>query len=141
VPLLLARPLSLRCGRTEGKPAGVIVSDGPCAALPPGQTVETIGKLLGTIPVLGCGLGHVALGMALGCAPITLRRGHHGANYPVRNLVDGSLEITHQRHSTALDRLSVDDGLAVGLQPLLAAPLPGGVNPHIRRFVEGLRGR
>jgi len=149
---------------TEGEPAGVIVSDGPCAALPPGQTVETIGKLLGTVPVLGCGLGHVALGMALGCAPTTLRRGHHGANYPVRNLVDGSLEITHQRHSTALDRLSVEnapgvevlwenvndctvegirgaDGLAVGLQPLLAAPLPGGVNPHIRRFVEGLRGR
>jgi len=143
------------------RPSGVVVSDGPGGVLPPEATVRAIRPLLDKVPVLGCGLGQVALGVALGCKPAFMKRGHHGANYPVRNVVDGALEVTQQRHTVLLDRQSVENntnvellwenlndgtvegirgagGSAVGLQPVLAAPFPGAVNAHVRRFVEAL---
>ncbi len=144
-------------------PAGVFVSDGPGAVLPPSETVKTIKSLLGRIPLFGCGLGQVALGMALGCKAAFLKRGHHGANYPVRNTVDGAVEVTAQRHTVMLDRDSVSknrrvqilwenmndgtvegiqstDGTAVGMQAILAAPRPDGLNAHIAGFVQALGG-
>ncbi len=77
-----------------------------------------------------------------------------------RAAYDGSVEVTQQRHTVALDRDSVEssadlelvwenmndgtvegirsaDGSAVGLQAVLAAPHPGAVNTHIKQFVEG----
>jgi carbamoyl-phosphate synthase small subunit len=144
-------------------PSAVFISDGPGTAVPPQQTVDTVGALLGQVPLFGCGLGHVALGMALGCEPAFLKRGHHGANYPVRDLADGTVEVTQQRHTVALDRDSVAgspeaellwenindgtvegiraaDGSAIGFQSILAAPQRGLVNAHIKQFVKGLRG-
>jgi len=140
---------------------GVLVSDGPGAAVPPAETVETIRRLLGTVPVLGCGLGHVALGMALGCKAAFLKRGHHGANYPVRCVSDNSAVVTQQRHTVVLDRESVErspdvdllwenindgtvegirakNGVATGIQPVLAAPAPGEVNASLLQFIRGL---
>ncbi len=145
-----------------GRPAGVFVSDGPTGGLPPERAVRTIRALLGKMPVMACGLGHVALGMALGCEATFLKRGHHGANYPVRNALDGRVEVTQQRHTVVLERESVvgnaevelllenindgtvegirtPDGSAVGLQPILAAPQAGLVNAHVARFMTGLR--
>lgn len=143
-------------------PAGILVSDGPGAALPPQQVVANLQALLGRAPMLACGLGHVALGMALGCEAEFLTRGHHGANYPLRNVLDGRAEVTHQRHTVTLGRESVTanpevqlvwenmtdqtvegirtaDGSAIGLQAILAAPRPGAVNSHILEFVEALK--
>ncbi|MHC4789340.1 MAG: glutamine amidotransferase-related protein, partial [Planctomycetota bacterium] len=148
----------------EARPAGVFVSDGPGGCLPPACAVEIIGDLVGQVPILACGLGHVALGMAVGCEPEFLKRGHHGANYPVRNLADGSAEVTQQRHTVALGRDSVEasaeaallcenindgtvegiqaaDGSAVGFQPVLAAPQPGALNRHVEQFVQHLAAR
>ena len=145
------------------RPAGVVISDGPGTCLPPMEAVDTVKELAGKVPLLGCGLGHVALGMALKCAPLFLKRGHHGANYPVRNVVSGKVEVTQQRHTVALDRRSlvgklgvellsenVNDGTvegvratgvsAVGFQQMLVAPYPGTVNAHIKSFVDGLSG-
>jgi carbamoyl-phosphate synthase small subunit len=153
-----AKPAAILASR----PAGVIVSDGPGASLPPSETVQTIQALLGRAPILACGLGQVALGMALGCKPAFLKRGHHGANYPIKNVLDGKLVVADQRHTIVLDRTSVKssskvellwenlndqtvegirtrDGSAVGLQSVLSAPQPGMVNPHIKAFVEGLQ--
>jgi len=143
------------------RPAGVFISDGSAAAAPPKASVETVKALLGQVPLLGCGLGHVALGVALGCEIAFLKRGHHGANYPVRNLSDGAVEVTAQRHTVLVDRdsaaassevevtwenindstvegIGAADGSALGFQHLLAAPEPGAVNGHIRHFVERL---
>lgn len=148
---------------TAGKPAGVFVSDGPGGSVPPRETIETVKALLGKVPILACGLGHVALGMALGCEPTFLKRGHHGVNYPVRNTADGAAEVTAQRHTVVLERESVAgspdaellwenindgtvegirsaDGSAAGFQSILAAPQAGQVNAHMKQFVEGLRG-
>ena len=149
---------------TKASPAGVLISDGPGGVEPPAETVETVRKLLGRVPILGVGLGHVVLGSALGCAPQFLKRGHHGANYPIRNLVDGSLQVTVQRHTALLERDSVEsskeaevlwenindatvegirsaDGSAVGIQVVPAAPHPGAVNAHLRTFANRLAGK
>ncbi|MFW6188791.1 MAG: carbamoyl phosphate synthase small subunit [Planctomycetota bacterium] len=146
------------------EPAGLFISDGPGTAPPPKRTVETVRALRGSLPVLGCGLGHVAVGMACGCEPAFLRRGHHGANYPVRNRLDGSTAVTQQRHTVMLDRQSVEscegvelvwenindgtvegirspDGSALGLQETLPAPQSGLVNAHLKRFVEWISGK
>lgn len=159
---LCSRPVVFPCDATAeailaSAPAGVFVSDGPGVGEPPAQAVEAIADLLGKVPILACGLGHVALGVASGCGTAHLPRGHHGANYPVRNVRDGSVEVTQQRHTVMLDRGGVDasrkvellwenindgsvegieaaDGSATGLQAILAAPLPGEVNGHIRSF-------
>ena len=141
---------------------GVFVSDGPGGVLPPEETVATIKALVGRVPLLACGLGHVALGVALGCKAVFLKRGHHGANYPVRNVEHGRVEVTEQRHTVMLDRTSVTenpkvkllcenindstaegvraaDGAAIGLQSTLAPAQAGMVNPYIKQFVDSLR--
>ncbi len=144
---------------TETDPAGLFISDGPATCLPPQGAVETVRSLAGELPIMACGLGNVALGLALGCRATFLRRGHHGANCPVRNLLTDEVSVTHQRHSVVLDRQSVEesdrvellweninDGTvegiraaelnATGLQDMLPGPCPGAVSPHIERFVD-----
>jgi carbamoyl-phosphate synthase small subunit len=143
------------------RPAGVLVSDGPGLSLPPAAAVETLRDLVGKVPVMGFGLGNIALGLALGCEATFLKRGHHGANCPVRRLSEGTVEVTSQRHSVVLGRASVetangvkvtrehlndgtvegisaDDGRAVGLQAVPQAPMKGMLNPHIEWFVGTL---
>jgi carbamoyl-phosphate synthase small subunit len=143
------------------KPDGLFISDGPGGAMPPEKAVETIKNLLMKLPLLAGGAGHIALGLALGCRPEFLKRGHHGANYPVRNLQDQTAEVTQQRHSLALNRDSVvdnpdvelawenindltvegilsRDGSAAGFQSVLEPPGTGQVNKHILQFVNRL---
>ena len=157
-PVLLPHDGDASAVEAEGA-AGVVVSDGPGGGLPAAETVRAVASLMGKVPVLGWGLGHVALGMALGCEPAFLKRGHHGVNYPVRCLVDGKAEVTGQRHTVMLARESVEgsdrvellwenindgtvegirsaDGMATGLQFMPAAAQPGQVSAHVRRFVE-----
>ena len=145
----------------DAGPDGLFISDGPAAGFPPDGTVETIRSLAGKVPILACGLGNVALGLALGCDATFLPRGHHAANCPVRNVQEDEVGVTHQRHSVVLDRDSVEasdevdllwenmnDGTvegiraaamnATGLQDILPAPSPGRINARIQSFVDAL---
>ena len=40
-----------------------------------------------------------------------MKCGHHGSNYPVRNVNNGKVEITTQNHLYCLDRESLTDTL------------------------------
>jgi carbamoyl-phosphate synthase small subunit len=83
----------------EHKPDGVFLSNGPGD---PGAVVgatQTIEGLLGQVPVFGICLGHQLLSLALGLPAFKLPFGHHGGNHPVRNLADGTIEITSQNHN------------------------------------------
>ena len=85
------------------EPNGVLLSNGPGDPEPLRHQTELVRRLLGKTPVFGICLGHQVLGLALGANTFKLPFGHHGGNHPVRNLLDGTIEITAQNHGFAVD--------------------------------------
>jgi carbamoyl-phosphate synthase small subunit len=79
-------------------PDGLLLSNGPGdpAALP--HIVATVQRFVGRIPIFGICLGHQILGQALGGETAKLKFGHHGINQPVKNKINGRVEITSQNH-------------------------------------------
>ncbi|HWL44660.1 MAG TPA: glutamine-hydrolyzing carbamoyl-phosphate synthase small subunit [Ilumatobacter sp.] len=84
-------------------PAGVFLSNGPGDPAEVQYAADQIGRLIGNVPVFGICLGHQLVGRALGAGTVKLPFGHHGANHPVKNLVNGTIEITSQNHNFAVD--------------------------------------
>jgi carbamoyl-phosphate synthase small subunit len=86
------------------QPDGVFLSNGPGdpAALdyiyPMVQGVFESGT-----PVFGICLGHQIIAHALGGNTYKLKFGHRGGNQPVRNELNGTVEITSQNHGFAVD--------------------------------------
>jgi len=91
-------------------PHGIFLSNGPGdpAALP--YAINTVQSLLGEKPIFGICLGHQLLGLAMGSKTYKLKFGHRGANQPVKNLLNGKIEITTQNHGFCVDT----DTLPVG---------------------------
>lgn len=91
----------------KSKYRGVIISNGPedDKAIP--QTVKTVRKLLGKIPVLGISTGHEVIGLALGGKLKKMKAGHHGVNYPVKSPGSFKGEITVQNHSFIVNEDSI----------------------------------
>ena len=90
-------------------PDGIFLSNGPGDPEPLTGPVATVRSLLGEVPMFGICLGHQIMGIALGATTYKLPFGHHGANHPVRRLLDGGVEITSQNHGFAVDLWSVSD--------------------------------
>lgn len=81
---------------------GVLVANGPGDPHQLPGLVQTIGQLLGKIPFWGICLGHQLLALALGLSVVKLKFGHHGVNHPVKNLLNGKVEITSHNHNYAI---------------------------------------
>ena len=79
-------------------PDGVIISSGPGIPNYIPETVETVKKLIGEIPVMGIGLGHLIIAQALGGEIKPMVFGHHGNSTPIVNLKKGKVEFTAQNH-------------------------------------------
>jgi carbamoyl-phosphate synthase small subunit len=111
------------------KPDGVFLSNGPGDPAATGEyAVPVIRDIIASgTPTFGICLGHQMMALALGGRTVKMEIGHRGANHPVKNLVDGKVEITSQNH-----------GFRV-----LADSLPGNVEQtHVSLFDgtnEGLR--
>jgi carbamoyl-phosphate synthase small subunit len=113
----------------QKRPQGVLLVGGPGDPRTAKHAVETAKALLGKVPLLGIGLGHQVLGLALGCRIRRLKTGHHGLNYPVKNVQDGTAAITVQHHSCVIDDRRLPRGVEVTHRNLND------------RTVEGLRSR
>jgi carbamoyl-phosphate synthase small subunit len=87
----------------EYQPDGVFVSNGPGDPAAVTETIATLERLVGRIPIFGICLGHQMLSLALGGTTYKLKFGHRGANHPVRNEATGKVEITSQNHGFAAD--------------------------------------
>jgi len=93
-------------------PTGVFLSNGPGDPEPLNDAIAAVRELLGKVPVFGICLGQQVLGLALGARTTKLPFGHHGGNHPVRNLDDGTVDITTQNHGFTVDLWSLADGAA-----------------------------
>ena len=88
---------------TAVNPDGIFVSNGPGDPAAVGYVAETIKGLVGKYPIFGICLGHQILGLALGGKTYKLKFGHHGANHPVKDLLDNRIGITSQNHGFCVD--------------------------------------
>ena len=91
------------------KPKGIFLSNGP------GDPDATIKIILPTlkelidlkIPIFGICLGHQLISLALGGKTKKMYQGHRGANQPVKNLINNTVEITSQNHGFEVERSSL----------------------------------
>jgi carbamoyl-phosphate synthase small subunit len=111
-------------------PDGVFLSNGPGDPEVVQYATDEIAHLIGNVPIFGICLGHQLVGRALGAGTVKLPFGHHGANHPVKNLVDDTIEITSQNHNFAVDpdsfaglgrqvrmtHVNLNDGVCEGLE-------------------------
>ena len=84
-------------------PDGIFLSNGPGDPSAVSYGIEAVKKLLGKKPIFGICLGHQILALALGAKTFKLKFGHRGINHPVKNLENGTVEITSQNHGFAVE--------------------------------------
>jgi len=146
------------------KPDGLFLSNGPGdpAALP--YVVKTVQAFIGKLPIFGICLGHQILGLALGGKTYKLKFGHHGANHPVKDLINDRISITSQNHGFCVDikslnqkeievtHINLNDQTVEGLRhkkyPLFsiqyhpeAAPGPHDAQYLFERFIELMKNK
>ena len=70
--------------------------------------MPTIKELINLeIPIFGICLGHQIISLALEAKTKKMFQGHRGANQPVKNLINQTVEITSQNHGFEVDRSSL----------------------------------
>jgi len=89
---------------------GVVISDGPGDPRENVSIIEEVKKLLGKKAVMGIGLGHQLMALALGAKAEKQKYGHRGGNQPVKCLNSGKVYISTQNHSYEIVADTVTQG-------------------------------
>ncbi len=114
------------------KPAGVLLSPGPCTPNEAGICLDLLGRAPDTLPIFGVCLGHQAIGQAFGGEVVRAKAVMHGKTSPIHHNGKGVFKglknpLTATRyHSLAVEKgvlpeaLEItawtDDGEIMGLQ-------------------------
>lgn len=148
----------------EIEPDGLFISNGPGDPAAVTYVIETVKKFFGKLPIFGICLGHQILGLALGGSTYKLKFGHHGANHPVKDMLDNRIGITSQNHGFCVDvnsfkggeveiiDVNLNDQTAEGLRhkkfPIIsiqhhpeAAPGPHDAQYLFKHFIEMMKER
>lgn len=141
------------------KPDGIFLSNGPGDPASMDDAVEEVKSLANSgVPTFGICFGHQLLGRAFGGTTRKLLFGHRGGNQPVKDLQDGSVEITSHNHGFAVQaeslppeievtHINLNDNCVEGMRhkslPVFsvqyhpeAAPGPHDAVHHFHRFIE-----
>lgn len=87
----------------EGKPDGVMLSNGPGDPAENTYQIRQIRALIGQVPMFGICLGHQLTALAMEGKTFKLKYGHRGVNQPVRDVKGTRTFITSQNHGYAVD--------------------------------------
>jgi len=110
-------------------PDGIFLSNGPGDPAAVTYAIATIRELTAKFakPIFGICLGHQLLGLAAGAKTYKLKFGHRGSNQPIKNLLDGKIEIASHNHGFAISpealpaeleitHLNINDNTVAGLR-------------------------
>ncbi len=109
------------------KPNGIFLSNGPGDPAATGKyAIPIIQKLIkNNLPIFGICLGHQLLALTLGAKTKKMKLGHRGANHPVKNLIEGNVEITSQNHGFEVVKKNLPTNLKITHQSLFDYSIEG----------------
>jgi len=109
------------------KPDGIFLSNGPGDPAATGiYAIDTVQKLIKlNYPIFGICLGHQILALALNAKTKKMKLGHRGANHPVKNLINNSVEITSQNHGFVVIEKSLSKNIQITHKSLFDDTIEG----------------
>jgi carbamoyl-phosphate synthase small subunit len=108
------------------EPDGIFLSNGPGDPEPCDYAIDlACAAMAEGIPLFGICLGHQILALASGAKTEKMKFGHHGANHPVQNLMDGTVMVTSQNHGFTVSEEGLPDTLEVTHRSLFDGTLQG----------------
>ena len=109
------------------KPDGIFLSNGPGDPAATGKyAIPIVRELIKkNLPIFGICLGHQILALALGAKTKKMNLGHRGANHPVKNLINGNVEITSQNHGFEVVKSSLKKNIQITHQSLFDNSIEG----------------
>ena len=76
-------------------------------------------------PIFGICLGHQILALALNAKTKKMKLGHRGANHPVKNFMNNSVEITSQNHGFVVIEKSLSKNIQITHKSLFDDTIEG----------------